>query len=96
MNRAPEHWKIDGFLEDNSPIVVTSRFGQNARIAAPGNEAQEAESWQSERDYSKFAFLTVAIATSIQYVLHPSDHPLSFFFLFVYGVPAPSPRLIAV
>jgi hypothetical protein len=69
VRKAPKHWKVDGFLEDNSPIVVTSRFGQNARIAAPGNELEEAEAWQLERDYSKFAFLTIAIATSIQYVL---------------------------
>jgi hypothetical protein len=71
VNQAPESWRVDGFLEDNSPIVVTSRFGQNARIAVPGNEAEEADAWQSERDYSKFAFLTVAIANSIEYVPRP-------------------------
>lgn len=67
VEAAPEHWKADGFLLGSSPIIVTSRYGQNSQIAVQGNELQEAENWQSERDYSKIAFLTVAIATSIQY-----------------------------
>jgi hypothetical protein len=66
VDDAPEAWKVDGFLLERSPIVVTSRFGQNARIATPGNEAQEAEAWERERDYSKLAFVTFAIATSIK------------------------------
>lgn len=71
VDGADRSWKADGFLENNSPIVVTSRFGQDARIALRGNEDEEANCWQLERDYSKLAFLTVAIATSIQYVPHP-------------------------
>ncbi len=66
VDNAPERWKVDGFLQNKSPIVVTSRFGQNARIAAPGNESQEAEAWQLERDYSKLAFVTFALATLIK------------------------------
>ena len=63
---APDHWKADGFLTSNCPIVVTSCFGQNAAIALEGDEYAEAEAWDRVRDYSKIAFLTVAIATSIQ------------------------------
>ncbi|KAH8978979.1 hypothetical protein EDB83DRAFT_2537418 [Lactarius deliciosus] len=66
VNNAPDTWTADGFLNRHSPIVVTSRFGQNAAIATPGNEEYEAESWNSERDYSKIAFLTFALATSIE------------------------------
>jgi hypothetical protein len=66
VENAPDHWKVDGFLKNKSPIVVTSRFGQNAWIATPGNEAHEAIAWQLERDYSKLAFVTFALATSIQ------------------------------
>lgn len=66
VDSAPDQWKVDGFLQNKSPIVVTSRFGQNASIATPGNESEEASSWQLERDYSKLAFLTFALATSIQ------------------------------
>jgi hypothetical protein len=66
VDGAPDHWKSDRFLLDRSPIVITSRYGQNARIAVRGNEELEAEAWDLERDYSKIAFLTVAIATSIQ------------------------------
>ena len=64
---APEDWKTDGFLTERSPIVVTSCFGQNGRVAIPGKENEEANAWQVERDYSKLAFFTFAIATSIKY-----------------------------
>jgi hypothetical protein len=63
---APHQWKVDKFLTTRSPIIVTSRYGQNARIAIPGNEDAEAEAWQTERDYSKLAFFTFAIATSLK------------------------------
>ena len=76
VDDAPDHWKVDGFLEDRSPIVVTSRFGQDARIAARGDEDREAESWESERDYSKLAFFTFAVATSIKHVLLPYSSPV--------------------
>jgi hypothetical protein len=63
---APQKWKTDGFLENNSPIVVTSRYGQNAAIAVLGKEDEEADIWDWERDFSKTAFLTFALATSIE------------------------------
>ncbi len=66
VDEAPPDWKADGFLENHSPIVVTSRYGQNAAIAAEGNEVEEAVNWDLERDYSKVAFLTFALATSIE------------------------------
>jgi predicted acylesterase/phospholipase RssA len=78
VQQAPHHWKVDGFIVNNSPIIVTSHYGQNAAIALQGNEQQEAAAWQLDRDYSKIAILTVAIATHIQYAspsfisLHPS------------------------
>ncbi|KAH9018524.1 hypothetical protein EDB84DRAFT_1442390 [Lactarius hengduanensis] len=63
---APQHWKADGFLEKHCPILVTSRYGQNVAIATPDNEVQEAKNWDSERDYAKVAYLTFALATSIE------------------------------
>ena len=66
---APKDWKVDGFLENKRPILVTSRFGQNARIGVPDNEAEEAGAWQLKRDYSKLAFVTLVLATSIKYVV---------------------------
>ncbi len=63
---APESWKADGFLTKNSPIIVTSRFGQNAAIVLQGNEEEEAAMWNVERDYSKIAYLTIALATLIE------------------------------
>jgi hypothetical protein len=66
VNGAPPNWKGDHFLERNSPIIITSRFGQNTAIAVLGNEEREAHSWDLERDYSKIAFLTFALATAIE------------------------------
>jgi hypothetical protein len=65
-NKAPEDWKADDFLQGNTPIIITSRFGQNAAIAVLGNEEHESQSWDLQRDYSKIAFLTFALATSIE------------------------------
>ncbi|KAH9022649.1 hypothetical protein EDB85DRAFT_1895171 [Lactarius pseudohatsudake] len=66
VDDAPPAWKADGFLQNNSPIVVTSRYGQNTAVVVPGNEQEEAATWDSERDYSKIAYLTFALATSIE------------------------------
>lgn len=77
VENAPEHWKADGFLSGNSPVVVTSRYGQNAEIALPNNQQREAVSWELDRDYSKIAFLTFALATKIECVL---EHHLVRFF----------------
>lgn len=66
VHNAPAHWKKDRFLEKHRPIMITSRYGQNAGIALPNNREQEAEDWNSERDYSKIAYLTFALATSIE------------------------------
>lgn len=68
-NKAPAEWTADSFLQNNKPIVVTSRYGQDARFAVPGHEEREAQEWENRRDYSKIAFLTVAIATCIEYAL---------------------------
>jgi hypothetical protein len=81
VHAAPDEWKFDGFLIDNSPIVVTSRYGQNAAIALEGNSRAEARAWDRDRDYSRIAFLTVAIATTIEYApipFHsiPALHPI--------------------
>ena len=69
VNNAPPSWKEDHFLQNNSPILITSRYGQNASIVLPGNNSDEALAWNRERDYSKVAFLTFALATSIEYTI---------------------------
>lgn len=66
VDNAPNSWKKDLFLQSNSPILITSRYGQNASIALPNNNSDEADAWHRERDYSKVAFLTFALATSIE------------------------------
>jgi hypothetical protein len=63
---APATWQTDGLFRKNVPIVITSLFGQNTRIAVPENEAEEGVMWNAERDFSKVSFLTFALATSIE------------------------------
>ena len=65
VEKAPSKWQADGLFKYNAPIVLTSRFGQDTAIAIPDNEEEEGDSWQKERDFSKVAFLTFALATSI-------------------------------
>jgi hypothetical protein len=77
VSGAPADWKKDGFLPNNKPIIITSRYGQNASIALEDNQEQEANDWNLERDYSKIAFLTFALATSIESV---------FFILYIYKI----------
>jgi hypothetical protein len=84
VDNAPDRWKVDGFLKKNKPILVTSRYGQNARIAILGNESQEAESWQAERDFSKLSYFTFAIATSVKFASLSSSFPLSCSHPFPY------------
>jgi hypothetical protein len=38
VNSAPEEWRADSFLQDNSPIVVNTGFKQNTVIIIPGNK----------------------------------------------------------
>ena len=76
VNNAPPAWKKDNFLQSHSPIIITSRYGQNASIALPHNNRNEADAWNRERDYSKVAFLTFALATSIEYIISFSS-PIS-------------------
>ncbi|KAH8979153.1 hypothetical protein EDB86DRAFT_3089374 [Lactarius hatsudake] len=66
VENTPRSWKKDGFLKRHSPIVVTSQYGQNVEISEGGNETREASNWNKERNYSKVAFMTVALATLIE------------------------------
>ena len=69
VNNTPPSWKEDDFLQTNSPILITSHYGQNASIALPGNNSDKAHTWNREFNYSKVAFLTFALTTSIEYII---------------------------
>jgi hypothetical protein len=68
VERAPASWKLDNFLRSHEPIVVTSRYGQNAAIVldSEGSEEEEAEFWSKDRDFSKIAYMSFALATLIE------------------------------
>jgi len=88
VHNAPPTWNTDSFLKSNSPILITSRYGQNASIALPHNSSNEADAWNKERDYSKVAFLTFALATSIEYII-------SFIYHFKSSSPHPSFQMLS-
>jgi hypothetical protein len=63
---APSEWKKDGFLNENAPIAVTCRFGQDQPICASENRIAESLSWFKERCYDKIRFVSVGLATHVR------------------------------
>lgn len=67
VQRAPPHWKADGWLENCSPHSVVHRYGQNQQIVTGESDAeQEATNWDNEHDYSRIGHLTIALATHVE------------------------------
>ncbi|KAI6038200.1 hypothetical protein EDC04DRAFT_2896706 [Pisolithus marmoratus] len=65
---APDEWKECRFLEDNAPVTISVRYGQNQGICQRGDSEVEAEHWQRLHRYARVRTLTVALATHIQCV----------------------------
>ncbi|KAG2029409.1 hypothetical protein BDR03DRAFT_1018433 [Suillus americanus] len=68
VRRAPDAWKQDGFLENNSPVGVTIRYGQNQPLLVGGAFDVEAANWDSDRDYKHIKQFTFSLATHISYL----------------------------
>jgi hypothetical protein len=63
---APESYK-DDFLMDRTPIVITSRYGQNQSIGVQEEDVGIDEcNWDLERDFELIRYITVAIATHVR------------------------------
>lgn len=70
VNAAPDNYKADHFLLERTPLVITSRYGQNQDIAVEAVDAAvDAENWQADRDFSQIRYITMAIATHLRYAI---------------------------
>lgn len=64
---APEEYKADDFLTSRIPVAVTTRFGQNQKLASSVElRNQEQGNWARDRDYSRIRYLTIALASHIR------------------------------
>jgi hypothetical protein len=64
---APESYKDDDFLIERTPIVITSRYGQNQSIGMQVQDADADErNWDLERDFESIRYITIAIATHVR------------------------------
>ncbi|KAI0285218.1 hypothetical protein BC826DRAFT_973078 [Russula brevipes] len=69
MKEAPEDWKADDFITNNSPIIATLCYDHNVRILTQVNKeavALEDIAWNSACNYAKITYLTFALTTSIK------------------------------
>ncbi|KAF8121160.1 hypothetical protein EV363DRAFT_1302449 [Boletus edulis] len=65
VQRAPDSWKTDGFLNNNSPVALTVRYGQNQPIYSPSDERLRASirhSWERDHDLTHVRSLSFSIA----------------------------------
>ena len=68
LDDAPRDYIEDNFFKSRVPIAITSRFGQNQRLAeSPRDREEELFNWARDRDYSRIRYVTLALATHIRY-----------------------------
>ena len=68
---APEEYKSDCMLTPRLPVAITLRFRQNEELASSVKlQQEEHDNWDRDWDYTRIRYLTLALATHIQYV-HP-------------------------
>lgn len=70
VDRAPVAWKQDGFLQNNSPVGVTIRYGQNQPLRVNGAFDVEGTNWENDRDYKHIRQFTFSLATHIRCVVN--------------------------
>jgi hypothetical protein len=64
---APESYKEDIFLMERTPLVITSRYGQNQSIGVQDEDANaDEQNWELEQDFALIRYITVAIATHVR------------------------------
>ncbi|KAG8220318.1 hypothetical protein J3R82DRAFT_3522 [Butyriboletus roseoflavus] len=63
---ATEEWKADGFLNDNVPITISVRYGQNQDICGRDTEEEEGYHWHRLHNYRHIRTMAVALATHIE------------------------------
>jgi hypothetical protein len=69
VDDAPIAWKQDGFLQNNFPVGVTIRYGQNQPIRVNGAFDVEGTNWDNDRNYKHIRQFTFSLATHIRCVI---------------------------
>ncbi|KAG9308132.1 hypothetical protein JVU11DRAFT_12486 [Chiua virens] len=70
VHDAPESWKRDGFLTQNSPVALTVRYGQNQPIChshRPEHLQEESNAWDRDRDYSHLRLAAFSLAHHLSF-----------------------------
>ncbi|KAF8432920.1 hypothetical protein L210DRAFT_3650025 [Boletus edulis BED1] len=65
VQRAPDSWKTDSFLINNSPVALTVRYGQNQPIYSASDDMLRAairQSWERDHDLTHVRSLSFSIA----------------------------------
>lgn len=67
IENAPGQYTEDGFFPTRRPVAVTSRFGQNQKLADTEElRVEERGNWSRECDYTRIRFITLALATHLR------------------------------
>jgi len=67
IENVTDQYTEDTFFPMRHPVAVTSRFGQNQKLADTQElQVEECGNWAHECDYKHICFLTIALATHLR------------------------------
>lgn len=66
IQHAPDSWKRDGYLTNNTPVAISMKYGQNQQVVRPDMTTIEARNWQRDRDYTHIKLFRFSIATHMK------------------------------
>jgi hypothetical protein len=70
IENATDQYTEDSFFPTRRPVAVTSRFGQNQKLADTQElRIEERGNWARECDYKRIRFLTIALATHLRLIV---------------------------
>ncbi|KAG6370252.1 hypothetical protein JVT61DRAFT_12196 [Boletus reticuloceps] len=78
IEHAPDSWKRDRFLTNNTPVAISMKYGQNQQVVRPDMTTIEARNWKRDRDYAHIKLFRFSIATHVNHmeVLQWEDIPI--------------------
>ena len=64
-----EEWKrVSRIWADSTPVMIAISIGQDAEICNHSEYAEERTAWAKRFDYSKVLYVTMALASHLEYV----------------------------
>ncbi|KAG6369980.1 hypothetical protein JVT61DRAFT_12616 [Boletus reticuloceps] len=70
VNNAPQEWKEDGFLVNNTPVAITLHYGQNQMLRQRLDDDsmnQERHNWELDHDYTNILTFTFSLASHVTF-----------------------------